>query len=149
MLRDTNVEAQVLKIGELLKNQRHQPELSNIYILLGICLSLQLLGLCLIQFLKNCLVYWILKNQAEQAVSYMLGHPYSEATNVAPCCTPSFPPTTHTPLVERLRPKPYKEDAMAMAINFSGHEITPLSRAGSQRQTPPLERHRKSQVVSV
>ena len=120
VLRDTNVEQQVLKITELLQNQRHDPELTTTYILLGVALFLQVVAVFLIQILKNRLVYWILKNQADQAISYAPGRPYSEAPQLAPCCPASMPPSVHTPLVERLCPKAFKEESMnTAALNFS------------------------------
>ena len=100
LLRDSSIKAQVEKVDLLLKGQRHDPELSYIYVFLSIGLGLQFLGFFLVHFLKNRMVNWILLNQGP---GWVPGRPYSELTVPQPC-QPCSNQGCCTPLLERPRP---------------------------------------------
>ena len=92
ILRDNKIELQVQKVDDLLQNQRHQPELSQVYALLGVGLFLQMLAIMLVHFLKNRMINWWLQNAAEhpQPQHPRPVYPVQECFNMpcSPRCNP-------------------------------------------------------------
>ena len=149
--RDQNLEEQGVKITDMLTQKLHSMELQTVYILLGLALFLQILAIFFISVLRNRLLYWLLKHQAEQTPSYL---PLREPSHlsVQPCCPPTLPSTNHTPLVDRTRLQSFKDEGGLVSnpsSSYHGHELAPLVRGDLCGQSPPVDRKQKKKADGI
>ena len=90
---DLKMKDKLNKIVTLLQTQRHQPELLAVYIILGINLGIHFLGFLAMQYLKNQIMNWFMRQQ-------LLGICTTNRTyNEAPLIDQPLVPST--PMVQR------------------------------------------------